>query len=76
MIAVKTSNRNPAKSSQRDRPADGSAEAKGDFVSNLKDTAQQLADRARDVVIERPGTCLAVGFLVGGVAAWLMSKRR
>lgn len=71
MIAAKTSAPSPVKGAQLDRRAGGNDETRGDLL----DTAQRLADRAREVVVQRPATCLAAGFLVGGVVAWLMSKR-
>lgn len=71
MIAEKASNQNPEKRSHLEDPVDGNDETRGGSVG----TAQWLADRASEVVAQRPGTCLAVGFLVGGVVAWLMSKR-
>ena len=71
MIAAKPSAPSPQQGAQLNRPAGGNDETRGDFMV----TAQRLADSAREVVAQRPATCLAVGFLVGGVVAWLMSKR-
>ena len=43
--------------------------------SQHQPTSATLADKASRIVVQRPGTCLAVGFVLGGALAWLMSRR-
>ena len=45
-------------------------------ASQALPTAANLLDKASRIVVQRPGTCLAVGFVLGGALAWLMSKRK
>ncbi len=35
-----------------------------------------LVSAARSLIVERPGTCLIAGVVVGGILGWLTSKLR
>ena len=45
-----------------------------DANADSTSTAQQLLSNVTDFVVQRPGTCLLVGLIAGGVAGWLTSK--
>jgi lipid-binding SYLF domain-containing protein len=66
MIATQQREKSPMSPTQNEAQAG---------ASQGQSTAASLLDKASRIVIERPGTCLAAGFVLGGALAWLMSKR-
>ena len=45
------------------------------FSSNYGDTTSDIPDVARRFVSSRPAACIALAFAVGGIVAWLTSRR-
>ena len=35
-----------------------------------------MLSSAKRLIVEKPGTCIAASFLIGGALAWLISKTR
>lgn len=76
MIATQTNNPKSTAHAQVNQPVAGNASASDQsFSEQAQNTAARLIEQASELVIQRPGTCLAVSFILGGAVAWLISKR-